>query len=109
MVCRHTVCVLQITSVGMMGLDMAWAPFTPFAHIPMLITVGAVSDRVVARDGVPVVRPMMTITATIDHRFIDGADVRDGVVVVARAETGQEALTLMLTCVLVLLLVGSGR
>lgn len=63
----------MITSVGMMGLDMAFAPHTPFAHVPMLLTIGAVRDRVVAEAGRPVVRKRLMITATIDHRYVDGA------------------------------------
>jgi len=35
--------------------------------------VGAIEDRVVARDGEVVVRPMLTMTLTCDHRTIDGA------------------------------------
>jgi len=62
-----------VTSVGMFGLDEGFAPFTPFARVPVLVLVGAVHDGVVAIDGVPTVRKRLTITATIDHRFLDGA------------------------------------
>lgn len=61
-----------VTSVGMFGLDEGFAPFTPFARVPVLVLVGAVRDGVVAVDGVPTVRKQVTITATIDHRFLDG-------------------------------------
>lgn len=62
-----------VTSVGMFGLDEGFAPFTPFARVPLLVLVGTVRDGVVAVDGVPTVRKQVTITATIDHRFLDGA------------------------------------
>ncbi len=61
-----------ITSVGMLGIDEAFAPHTPFARVPVLVLVGAVKDTPVARDGQVVVRPILTITATVDHRFVDG-------------------------------------
>lgn len=61
-----------VTSVGMFGLDEGFAPFTPFARVPVLVLVGTVKDGVVAIDGAPVVRKLVTITATIDHRFLDG-------------------------------------
>ena len=61
-----------VTSVGMFGLDEGFAPFTPFARVPVLVLVGAVRDGVVAVDGIPTVRKLVTITATIDHRFLDG-------------------------------------
>jgi pyruvate dehydrogenase E2 component (dihydrolipoamide acetyltransferase) len=35
--------------------------------------VGAGQDRVVARDGQPVVRRMVTLTLSCDHRVVDGA------------------------------------
>lgn len=61
-----------VTSVGMFGLDEGFAPFTPFARVPLMVLVGTVRDGVVAIDGVPTVRKLLTITATIDHRFLDG-------------------------------------
>ena len=38
-----------------------------------ILAVGAVADRVVAVDGKAVVRPMMTVTLSCDHRVVDGA------------------------------------
>ncbi|KAJ0406201.1 hypothetical protein P43SY_000385 [Pythium insidiosum] len=61
-----------VTSVGMMGLEHAYAPFTPFAQAPVLLTVGAIKDTPVAVDGNVVVRPVLTVTTTIDHRYVDG-------------------------------------
>ncbi len=62
-----------LTNVGVFGLDEAFAPHTPWAKVPVLVLMGAIHDGVVARDGAPVVRPLLTLTATIDHRFMDGA------------------------------------
>jgi hypothetical protein len=61
-----------VTSVGMLGLDEAWVPPTPFARVPLYVLIGSVRDRPVAVDGAVVVRPMLTVTATVDHRFVDG-------------------------------------
>lgn len=61
-----------ITSVGMFGLDEAFVPPTPFARVPLYILVGAVRDRAVVQGGQLAVQPQLTVTATIDHRFIDG-------------------------------------
>ncbi len=62
-----------ITSVGMFGLDEGYAPPTPFARVPVYVLLGALRDRPAAVDGEVVIRPELTITATIDHRFMDGA------------------------------------
>jgi pyruvate/2-oxoglutarate dehydrogenase complex dihydrolipoamide acyltransferase (E2) component len=61
-----------ITSVGMFGLDEGFAPPTPFARVPVYVLVGAVRDRPAVVDGAVVSRPELTLTATIDHRFLDG-------------------------------------
>lgn len=61
-----------LTSVGMFGLDEGYAPFTPFARVPVLVVLGALRDAVVPIDGAPAIRKQLTITATIDHRFLDG-------------------------------------
>lgn len=61
-----------ITSVGMLGLDEGFVPPTPFARVPVYVLLGAIRDQAVVEQGQVVVRPMLTITATIDHRFMDG-------------------------------------
>jgi pyruvate dehydrogenase E2 component (dihydrolipoamide acetyltransferase) len=38
-----------------------------------ILAVGAIADRVVAVDGKAVVRPMLTLTLSSDHRVVDGA------------------------------------
>mmetsp|Transcript_2443 Transcript_2443/g.5791 ORF Transcript_2443/g.5791 Transcript_2443/m.5791 type:complete len:128 (-) Transcript_2443:743-1126(-) len=62
-----------VTSVGMLGLEQAFAPFTPFCRVPLLVMVGGVRDKPVVVDGKIEIRPILTITATIDHRFVDGS------------------------------------
>lgn len=64
-----------ITNVGMFGIDEGFAPHTPFARVPLLVLVGAVKDAVVAEEGKMVVRPQLILTATIDHRFVDGFQI----------------------------------
>ena len=61
-----------ITSVGMFGLDEGYAPPTPFARVPVLVLVGALRDAPAVVDGALAIRPLLTITATVDHRFMDG-------------------------------------
>jgi pyruvate/2-oxoglutarate dehydrogenase complex dihydrolipoamide acyltransferase (E2) component len=61
-----------VSNVGTFGLDSAFAPVPPFMQVPVLITVGAITDKVVARDGEPVVRPTLPLCVSLDHRFVDG-------------------------------------
>lgn len=64
---------LMITNVGSMGIEVAWAPLVPYTRVPMLLTLGAVHEAPRAVEGQVVVRPVMKIGVTFDHRFIDGS------------------------------------
>ena len=62
-----------VTSVGMFGIDAAYAPFVPLARCPMLILVPEVRPRPWAVGDRVEVRPVLRLCATFDHRIIDGA------------------------------------
>ena len=62
----------MVTSVGMLGIKVAYAPLVTFSHCPIVVLVGKVEDRAVVRDAQVVIRPMCTVTATLDHRVLDG-------------------------------------
>ncbi len=62
-----------VTSVGMFGIDTAFAPFVPLARCPMLILVPEIRPRPWAIGDRVVVRPVLRLCATFDHRVIDGA------------------------------------
>jgi pyruvate dehydrogenase E2 component (dihydrolipoamide acetyltransferase) len=49
--------------------------FTAVLNPPQaaIVAVGATEEKPVAVDGEVVVRPMLTLTATFDHRAVDGA------------------------------------
>jgi pyruvate dehydrogenase E2 component (dihydrolipoamide acetyltransferase) len=60
-----------ISNLGMFQVES----FTAVLNPPQaaIVAVGATEDRVVSVGGEPTVRPMMTLTATFDHRAVDGA------------------------------------
>jgi len=60
-----------ISNLGMYHVDEFSAIITP--PQAAILAVGAMADRVVAVDGQPAVRPMMTLTIACDHRVVDGA------------------------------------
>ena len=59
-----------ISNLGMYHVDAFTAIIVP----PQagILAVGTIADRVVAVDGTPVVRAMMTLTLSCDHRAVDG-------------------------------------
>jgi pyruvate dehydrogenase E2 component (dihydrolipoamide acetyltransferase) len=60
-----------ISNLGMYGIDAFSAIITP--PQAAVLAVGRIADRVVAVDGQAVVRPMLTMTLSSDHRVVDGA------------------------------------
>jgi pyruvate dehydrogenase E2 component (dihydrolipoyllysine-residue acetyltransferase) len=60
-----------ISNLGMYDVDAFTAIIVP----PQagILAVGRAADRVIAVDGRPAVRPMMTLTLSTDHRVADGA------------------------------------
>ena len=62
----------MVTSVGMFGIQHAYAPLADYYRVPFLVLVGEVAERPAVVDGNVVARPMFTLAATLDHRYIDG-------------------------------------
>ena len=60
-----------ISNLGMYQVDQFSAIITP--PQAAILAVGGIADRVVAAEGKPIVRPMMTLTISCDHRVADGA------------------------------------
>ena len=60
-----------ISNLGMFAVES----FTAVLNPPQaaIVACGATEDRAVASGGEVVVRPMVTLTATFDHRAVDGA------------------------------------
>jgi len=60
-----------ISNLGMYHVQA----FTAIVNSPQaaILAVGRITDRVVAREGQPVVRPQLSLTLSSDHRVADGA------------------------------------
>lgn len=69
----HPLGSLFVTNVGGLGLDEAYVTPVPVARVPLYVCVGAVRDAPAAVEGQVVVRPELVLTATGDHRLVDGA------------------------------------
>jgi pyruvate dehydrogenase E2 component (dihydrolipoamide acetyltransferase) len=61
-----------VSNLGMFGVKA----FTSIVNVPQaaILSVGAMEPRAVVRDGEIVARQTMTLTLTIDHRILYGAD-----------------------------------
>lgn len=68
---EYTGASFSISNLGMFGID----EFTAIINPPEagILAIGAVSAKPVVRDGQVVVRQIMRVTMSCDHRIIDGA------------------------------------
>jgi pyruvate dehydrogenase E2 component (dihydrolipoamide acetyltransferase) len=68
---EYTGATFSVSNLGMFGID----EFTAVINPPeaAILAVGAVTPKPVVRDGEVVVRQMMRVTMSCDHRVIDGA------------------------------------
>jgi pyruvate dehydrogenase E2 component (dihydrolipoamide acetyltransferase) len=64
-----------ISNLGMFGVEQ----FTAVLNPPQaaILAVGATTEQPVVKDGAIVPRPLMTMTLTVDHRAVDGAEAAD--------------------------------
>jgi pyruvate dehydrogenase E2 component (dihydrolipoamide acetyltransferase) len=68
---EYTGATFSVSNLGMFGID----EFTAIINPPeaAILAVGAMSPQAVVRDGQIVVRQLMRVTLSCDHRIVDGA------------------------------------
>lgn len=62
-----------VSSVSAFGAERAYGPLNPWYRVPVLVLVSKVEVKPAVLNGEIVARPRLTITATLDHRYVDGA------------------------------------
>jgi pyruvate/2-oxoglutarate dehydrogenase complex dihydrolipoamide acyltransferase (E2) component len=67
----------MVSSVGMFGIREGWAPLSALYRVPLLVLVGEVRPTPWVDDGVLTVCPVVPITVTIDHRWVDAHQIAD--------------------------------
>jgi pyruvate dehydrogenase E2 component (dihydrolipoamide acetyltransferase) len=63
----------MVSSVGMFGVQKAYGPLATLYRVPILALVSEITPKPVVVDGEIVARPILTMTATMDHRYLDGS------------------------------------
>jgi len=64
-----------ISSVGSLGLPHGFAPLSWLYDVPLLLLVGEISEQPAVVEGRVVARPMLPLSVTIDHRYVDGSHI----------------------------------
>ncbi len=62
----------MVTSIGMFGVPHGYAPLAWMYGVPVIVLVGELAERPVVVDHRVVARPTLPVTATLDHRYVDG-------------------------------------
>ena len=65
----------MLSNVGMMGIDLAYAPLIPVTRVGVIGLVGRVVEEPMVVDGKIEIRPKLTASATFDHRLGNGAQI----------------------------------
>nr|CAA9266800.1 hypothetical protein AVDCRST_MAG63-2712 [uncultured Armatimonadetes bacterium] len=63
---------VMISNFGVLGIDNALVPLSPYCRCPLIIGVGRTRPMPVVRDGQVAVAECVTISFTFDHRYADG-------------------------------------
>lgn len=71
----HSFGSIVISDIGSHGLKTGMTGLMPAAKVPAVIVLGMVEEKPVVRNGEIVVRTMLPLTGTFDHRIVDAAQI----------------------------------
>ena len=71
----HSFGSFVVSDIGSFGLNTGMTALMPAAKIPAVIVLGKVEDKPVVRRGEIVIRTMLPLTGTFDHRIVDGMQI----------------------------------
>lgn len=64
-----------VSDIGSHGLTTGMTSLMPAAKVPAVIVLGKVEDKPVVRNGQIVIRTILPLTGTFDHRIVDGLQI----------------------------------
>ena len=64
-----------VSDIGSFGLNTGMTSLMPAAKIPAVIVLGKIEEKVVVRNGEMVIRTVLPLTGTFDHRIVDGLQI----------------------------------
>ncbi|MES2642941.1 MAG: hypothetical protein V4850_25885 [Myxococcota bacterium] len=68
-----------IANLGSLGMGAGYHHLFEYGNCPLFIMIGKLEDRVIVRDGQPIVRPMLHLRFTYEERIEDGLNARFGI------------------------------
>jgi pyruvate dehydrogenase E2 component (dihydrolipoamide acetyltransferase) len=71
----HSFGSFVVSDIGSFGLNTGMTALMPAAKVPCVIVLGKMEEKPVVRDGEVVIRTVLPLTGTFDHRVVDGAQI----------------------------------
>ncbi len=67
----------MVSNVGGFALPAGFSPLCWLYRVPLLVVTGAIEQKPVASSGRVEIRPILPVSATVDHRYVDGAQIAE--------------------------------
>ena len=64
-----------VSDIGSFGLNTGMTALMPAAKVPAVIVLGKIEEKPVVRHGEVVIRTVLPLTGTFDHRIVDGMQI----------------------------------
>lgn len=64
-----------VSDIGSFGLSTGMTALMPAAKVPAVIVLGKIEEKPVVRHGEIVIRSILPLTGTFDHRIVDGMQI----------------------------------
>ena len=71
----HSFGSFVVSDIGSFGLNTGMTSLMPAAKVPAVIVLGKVEQKPVVRRGEIVIRTVLPLTGTFDHRIVDGMQI----------------------------------
>lgn len=71
----HSFGSFVVSDIGSFGLNTGMTALMPAAKVPCVVVLGKIEEKPVVRNGEIVVRTMLPLTGTFDHRIVDGMQI----------------------------------
>lgn len=71
----HSFGSFVVSDIGSFGLNTGMTALMPAAKVPCVVVLGKIEEKPVVRNGEIVIRTILPLTGTFDHRVVDGMQI----------------------------------
>ena len=71
----HSFGSFVVSDIGSFGLNTGMTALMPAAKVPCVVVLGKIEEKPVVRKGKIVIRTILPLTGTFDHRIVDGMQI----------------------------------